>query len=156
MAAVQTMTKAVYVFNGFFNLIVGMLICSCVFVIMSFGIKNVKSNMYEIGVLKALGCKFSRFVIIFILHTLIINIILFGISVFGFYTFSGLANTILTESLKQLAPNYIVINLNFLKFDFGLIVKDNILISVISFIATLVPMIILKRIKPIAIIKAKE
>ena len=156
MAAVQTMTKAVSVFNGFFNLIVGMLICSCVFVIMSFGIKNVKSNMYEIGVLKALGCKFSRFVIIFILHTLIINIILFGISVFGFYTFSGLANTILTESLKQLAPNYIVINLNFLKFDFGLIVKDNILISVISFIATLVPMIILKRIKPIAIIKAKE
>ena len=69
MSAVQTMTKAVKVFNRFFELIVGILICSCLFTIVSFGVKNVKSNMYEIGVLKALGCKYSRFVIIFITHT---------------------------------------------------------------------------------------
>jgi ABC-type antimicrobial peptide transport system permease subunit len=156
MSAVQTMTKAVSVFNSFFNLIVGILISACIFIIISFGVKNVKSNIYEIGVLKALGCKFSRFVIIFITHTIIINILLFGISILGFYMISGLANTILTESLKQLAPSYIVLNLNFIKFNFSLISLDNILISSISLISTLVPMILLKKIKPIAIIKAKE
>ena len=156
MSAVQTMTKAVTVFNGFFNLIVGMLLCACLFVIISFGVKNVKSNMYEIGVLKALGCKFSRFVIIFISHTIIINLLLFGISVLGFYAVSDLANTVLTESLKQLASNYIVLNLNFIKFDFNLIAYDNLLIGIISIVSTLIPMIILKRIKPITIIKAKE
>ena len=92
----------------------------------------------------------------FVLHTRVINVLLFGFSVIGFYTFSSLANTILTESLKQLAPNHIVLNLNFIEFDFSLIGKNNLFIGIISFISTLVPMILLKKIKPITIIKAKE
>lgn len=156
ISAVQTMTKAVSVFNGFFSLIVGMLIAACIVVIISFGLKNVRSNMYEIGVLKALGCKFSRFAIMFTLHTLVISVLLFGFSLLGLYVVSDLANTILTESLKQLAPNYIILNLNFIKFDFDLILRDNLLISGIAFISTLVPIIFLKQIKPITIIKAKE
>ena len=156
MSAVQTMTKAVKVFNRFFELIVGILICSCLFTIVSFGVKNVKSNMYEIGVLKALGCKYSRFVIIFITHTLVINILLLAISTAGFYIFSGVANNILTESLKQLASNHIVLNLNFIKFDLELIINNNLLISSMSLISTLIPLLMLKRIKPISIIKAKE
>ena len=156
ISAVQTMTKAVSVFNGFFSLIVGMLIAACIVVIISFGLKNVRSNMYEIGVLKALGCKFSRFAIMFTLHTLVISVLLFGFSLLGLYVVSDLANTILTESLKQLAPNYIILNLNFIKFNFDLILRDNLLISGIAFISTLVPIIFLKQIKPITIIKAKE
>ena len=156
MSAVQTMTKAVSIFNRFFELLVGILICSCLFTIVSFGVKNVKSNMYEIGVLKALGCKYSRFVIMFITHTVVINLLLFIISTIGFYIFSGVANNVLTESLKELASNYIVLNLNFIKFDLDLIISDNLLISLISLVSTIIPLSILKRIKPISIIKAKE
>jgi ABC-type antimicrobial peptide transport system permease subunit len=156
MSAVQTMTKAVSVFNSFFELLVGILICSCIFTIVSFGIKNVKSNMYEIGVLKALGCRNSRFIIMFVIHTLVINLLLLIISTSGFYIFSGVANNVLTESLKQLASNHVVLNLNFIEFDFELIIKDNLLIGLISIISTIIPLSILRKIKPITIIKAKE
>lgn len=156
MSAVQTMTKAVSVFNSFFELLVGILICSCIFTIVSFGIKNIKSNMYEIGVLKALGCRNSRFIIMFVIHTLVINLLLLIISTSGFYIFSGVANNVLTESLKQLASNHVVLNLNFIEFDFELIIKDNLLIGLISIISTIIPLSILRKIKPITIIKAKE
>ena len=92
----------------------------------------------------------------FITHTLVINILLLAISTAGFYILSGVANNILTESLKQLASNHIVLNLNFIKFDLKLIINNNLLISSMSLISTLIPLSMLKRIKPISIIKAKE
>jgi ABC-type lipoprotein release transport system permease subunit len=156
ISTIQTMTEAVSVFNTFFDLIVGILICACIFVMISFGIKNVRSNMYEIGVLKALGCKFSRFVITFMMHTLIINVLLLGISTIGFYFLSNFSNTLLTDALQEFAPYNIVLNINFIEYDFGLICYDNLLIGLISIISTLIPMIMIKRIKPISIIKAKE
>ena len=67
-----------------------------------------------------------------------------------------MAKNKLTESLKQLASNHIVLNLNFIKFDLELIINNNLLISSMSLISTLKPLLMLKRIKPISIIKAKE
>jgi hypothetical protein len=56
MSAIQTMIKAVSIFENFFTLIVVILLVGCAFIVIGFGIKNIKSRMYEIGVLKALGC----------------------------------------------------------------------------------------------------
>ena len=150
------MTEVVATFNDFFDLIVSILICAAILIMIGFGIKNVKANMYEIGVLKALGCKFSRFVIMFMIHTLLINLVLFGISTVGFYVVIDIANTILTDSLQVFSPSKIALNTSFIEYDFTLISFDNLIIGLTSIIATLIPMIILKRIKPISIIKAKE
>ena len=156
MNAVQTMSKAVSVFNKFFELIVFILLFACVFIITSFGIKNVKTNIYEIGVLKALGCKYNRFLVLFMLHTMTIILFIIFFSVFGFYMFSDLANKILVASLSELAASRIMIELEFIAFDLQLISFDCILIVIISLLSTLVPLTLLKRIKPISIIKAKE
>ena len=156
LSALQTMSKAVTVFNTFFDLIVMILLTLCVFVLISFGIKNIRSTMYEIGVLKALGCRFVSFIFIFGLHTLVIVCMTSVMSVVGFKWFAGISNTVLVESVKQLAPTQIMLNLNFIKFDWDLILKDVYLVMVISIVSTIIPMMLLKRIKPIAIIKAKE
>ena len=156
MSAVQTMTKAVSVFNSFFDLLVFILITACIFILISFGVKNIKSNIYEIGVLKALGCKFKNFVIMFILHTLIIVMLIVLFSYCGYYVFSDLANKILVESLKKLAPSYIVIDLKFITFNYVLMFYNSVIVFVISILSTLIPISILKKIEPISIIKAKE
>jgi hypothetical protein len=127
-----------------------------VFIITSFGIKNVKTNIYEIGVLKALGCKYNRFLVLLMLHTITIILFIIFFSVFGFYMFSDLANKILVASLSELAASRIMIELEFIAFDLQLISFDCILIVIISLLSTLVPLTLLKRIKPISIIKAKE
>ena len=156
MSAVQTMTKAVSVFNGFFDIIVVVLIAACIFIIVSFGVKNVKSNMYEIGVLKAIGCKFINFAIMFMLHTLLMIVLIVVFSYCGYFLLSGIANTVLVESLKKLAPSYVIIDLNFITFDYLLMMKDSLVVLFISMVSTIIPINMLKKIEPITIIKAKE
>ena len=77
-------------------------------------------------------------------------------SILGFYFLSDLANTILVESLRQLATSHIIMNLSFIKFDLNLILFDSCCMIIIALISTLMPMIKLKHIKPVDIIKAKE
>ena len=104
MSAVQTMSNAVSVFNTFFDLIVFILIATVLLIIISFGVKNIKSNMYEIGVLKAIGFSFKEFVTMFMLHTLVIIVLVVSFSYIGYYTLSGIANKILLEALRSLTP----------------------------------------------------
>ena len=156
MGAVQTMTKSVEIFNNFFVLISMILLIGLISVIINFGVRNIKANIYEIGVLKALGCKFKSLSIIFILHLFVVLILTTLLFVAGFYIFSDLANTILVESLKQLAPNNIMMNLSFIKFDSNLVLFDSLWMFVIALISTLVPMIRMKNIRPVQIIKSKE
>lgn len=156
MSAVQTMSQSVEVFNRFFEFIVVILVCACVFIITSFGVKNIKSKMYEIGVMKALGCKLSRFFVIFGLHTLLIAVATIVVSVAGYVAFANVANHILVESLKAIAPARIMLDLQFIKFDWKLALINSAAVVLISIVSTTIPIILLKRIKPITIIKAKE
>ena len=156
MSAVQTMSQAVEVFNRFFEFIVVILVCACVFIITSFGVKNIKSKIYEVGVMKALGCKLSRFFIIFGLHTLLIAVATIVVSVAGYVAFANVANHILVESLKAIAPAKIMLDLQFIKFDWRLALINSAAVVLISIVSTTIPIILLKRIKPITIIKAKE
>ena len=156
MSAVQTMSQAVEVFNRFFKFIVVFLVCACVFIITSFGVKNIKSKMYEVGVMKALGCKLSRFFVIFGLHTLLIAVATIVVSVVGSVVFADVANRILVESLKAIAPARIMLDLQFIKFDWQLALINSAVVVLISIVSTTIPIILLKRIKPITIIKAKE
>ena len=156
MSAVQTMTKSVEIFNRFFIMISIILIIGLISVVINFGVRNIKANMYEIGVLKALGCKFKNLSIIFIIHLFVMLILTIILSVLGFYFVSDLANTILVESLKQLAPSNIMMDLSFIKFDLSLILFDSLWMIIIAMMSTFTPMIKLMHIKPVKIIKAKE
>ena len=156
MSAVQTMSQAVEVFNKFFEFIVMILVCACVFIITSFGVKNIKSKMYEVGVMKALGCKLSRFFVIFGLHTLLIAVATIVASVVGYAVFANVANHILLESLKVISPAKIILDLQFIKFDWQLALINSAVVVLISIVSTAIPIILLERIKPITIIKAKE
>ena len=156
MSAVQTMSQAVEVFNRFFEFIVVILVCACVFIITSFGVKNIKSKMYEVGVMKALGCKLSSFFVIFGLHTLLIAFTTIVVFVVGYVAFANVSNHILLESLKAITPTKIMLDLQFIKFDWQLALINSAVVVFISIVSTIIPIILLRRIKPVTIIKAKE
>ena len=156
MSAIQTMSQAVETFNKFFEFIAMILVCACVFIITSFGVKNIKSKMYEVGVMKALGCKLSSFFVIFGLHTLLIAFTTIVVFVVGYVAFANVANHILVESLKAIAPAKIMLDLQFIKFDWRLALINSVVVVFISIVSTIIPIILLRRIKPVTIIKAKE
>ena len=68
------------------------------------------------------------------------------LSTTGYFVFIGLANDVLIESLRQLAPLHVVLDLESLTFKL-------IILTIISFIIT---MLKIYRIKPVQIIKTKE
>ena len=156
MSAIQTMSQAVETFNKFFEFIAMILVCACVFIITSFGVKNIKSKMYEVGVMKALGCKLSSFFVIFGLHTLLIAFTTIVVFVVGYVAFANVANHILLESLKAITPTKIMLDLQFIKFDWRLAFINSAVVVFISIVSTIIPIILLRRIKPVTIIKAKE
>ena len=156
MSAIQTMSQAVETFNKFFEFIAMILVCACVFIITSFGVKNIKSKMYEVGVMKALGCKLSSFFVIFGLHTLLIAFTTIVVFVVGYVAFANVSNHILLESLKAITPTKIMLDLQFIKFDWRLALINSAVVVFISIVSTIIPIILLRRIKPVTIIKAKE
>ena len=74
----------------------------------------------------------------------------------GYYVFIGMANDVLVDSLVKLAPARVMLDLEFLTFKPKVALLNCLLILILSVLSLAVPMVKIKRIKPVQIIKAKE
>ena len=153
---VHTMTKAVDVFIPIFELIALVLCVGIVLILVSFSSKMIKDKMHEIGILKALGTQNSSITSVFGLQVVMIALLTILMSTIGYFFFIDLANDVLIESLKQLAPSHIVLDLDFLTFKIDIALTNMLLILALALVSLLVPMLKIKSIKPVKIIKAKE
>ena len=153
---VRAMTKAVDVFIPIFELIAVFLCVGVIFILMSFSTKMVKDKMHEIGILKALGTKNTSIGVIFGSQVILIAILTCLLSTAGYYFFIDLANDVLVESLKRLAPSNIVLDLDFLTFRSEIAALNCLLIFSLVLISLIFPLLKIKAIKPVKIIKAKE
>ena len=153
---IRTMTKAVDVFIPIFRLIAIVLCVGVIFILVNFSTKMIKDKMHEIGILKALGTSNKSVAVVFGLQITLIAILTCIMTTMGYYYFIDLANDVLIESLKQLASSYVVLDLQFLTFKFDIALTNCILILLLSATSLLIPIIKIKNIKPVKIIKAKE
>jgi len=78
------------------------------------------------------------------------------LSTIGYYFFIGLANAVLIESLKVLASDHVVLDLDFLTFKMNIVGINSLLVLVMTIVSFVIPMIKIYSIKPVQIIKAKE
>lgn len=78
------------------------------------------------------------------------------LSTIGYYFFIGLANDVLIESLKVLASDHVVLDLDFLTFKMNIVGINSLLVLVMTIVSFVIPMIKIYSIKPVQIIKAKE
>jgi ABC-type lipoprotein release transport system permease subunit len=150
------MTKAVDVFIPIFELVAIVLCAGIIFILINFSTKMVKDKMHDIGILKALGCKNSTIGIIFGLQLLLIALCTIILSTIGYFFFIDLANDVLIESLKILAPSHIVLDLDFLTFKINVVGVNSLLVILLTIVSFIIPMLKIHNIKPVQIIKTKE
>ena len=143
-------------FSDFFNIIfIGL--CVCAFMILvNYGLKLVRERKYEIGILKALGTKNSELITIFgveILLEIILIIIMYNLGSIIFIDFS---NDVLIKSLMELAPNNFLMDIKVLFINKTDLIRNSILVILIVFASFILPIIKLRSLKPLDIVKAKE
>ncbi len=153
---IHTMTKAVNVFVPIFELVNIVMCLGVVFIFVSFSTKMINSKMHEIGILKALGTKNGTILTVFGIQVLLIALLTALLATAGYYYFIGFANTALYEAMLELVPNQIVLELNFLTFQPDIAAGNCILVAALAVVSLIFPMLKIKAIKPVKIIKAKE
>lgn len=153
---IHSMTKAVDVFVPIFELVEILLYVGVIFIIVNFSMKLINEKMHEIGILKALGTKNSSIINIFGSQIFLITLLTCLISTVGYYFFIDIANDVLVSSLKQMAPSKIVLDLDFLIFNWEIAFMDCLIIVFLSIISLVIPMSKIRNIKPVQIIKTKD
>ena len=105
---------------------------------------------------KALGMQNKAIGTVFGLQICLIALLTIIMSTLGYFLFIDLADDVLIESLRQLEPSHIVLDLDFLTFKLPVVGMNVLLIVVLCILSLFVPLIKIKNIKPVQIIKAKE
>ena len=150
------MTKAVDVFIPIFELVAIFLCIGIVFILVSFSMRMIQDKLHDIGILKALGTQNKTIGTIFGLQIFLIAILTIIMSTIGYYYFVGIANDVLVASLKEFATTRVVLEFNFLVFKHSIVYMDIILILTLSILSLFIPMLKIRKIKPVKIIKIKE
>ena len=148
------------------NTILGLFMGLCYFVlillfvvsfahIVLYGIGSIRKNLYEIGVLKALGAKSFDIGKIFIVQIAIIGFLVSIVSILGIYL-SALFSDILLISAFEEFLTITIYGLNIIPVIIPIVSLDLTLVFIISIISSIIPLIYLKTIKPLNILKGKK
>ena len=153
---IHSMTAAVDVFVPIFEFISIFLYIGVIFILINFSTKTINDKMHEIGIMKALGTKNSSVGVIFGLQIMLIALLTCGLSTLGYYLFIDVANDILIESVRRIAPSWPMMDLQFLIFKPIIALQNCMLTFSLALLSLIAPMIKIKAIKPVKIIKTKE
>jgi ABC-type lipoprotein export system ATPase subunit len=153
--AVTLLNKSVRMFFDLFRLIEIMMLVMTVVFLVSHSIRSIKSNYYQIGVIKAIGGRDRDISKIFILQNLILSVAIAVLTFIGSLIFIDVANDILIKSFIEIT-GAATGGIDIITFDIYLVSAAILASTALSLIATIAPLLLLHNIKPINIIKAKE
>ena len=153
--AVTLLNKSVNMFFDLFRLIELMILAMTAVFLVSHSIRNVRSNYYQIGVIKAIGGRSWDIAKIFVMQNILLSMAISVLTYVGALVFVDVANDILIESFIRIT-DVNVGNITIISFDPALVATAIGAAIVIGLGATIAPLILLNSIKPMNIIKAKE
>ena len=151
----STINQVLNIFGKFFLLIEVLFLVLCIVFIVNIGLSSVKKNKYEIGVLKAIGTSSFDIMRIYIRQTIIICLAIVIVSNIGIYLGTYVGNSILVSAFEEILDTTFY-DLKLINYIPKIVGQDLIYTVIISFISFIIPQIILFKIKPIDIIRAKE
>ena len=152
---VHFIQRCIQIFENFFGITMAMILFACAIFLINFGIKSIRSSIYEIGVIKAMGGIKRDISRIFISQSLLIGVgILFGTYI-GMQVAAFTANAVFLKSLELVA------NSNFYgikAIDFYPVVAllDIVIALVVVVISAIISNKTIDRLNLISILKAKE
>ena len=148
-------TRSIEILGSFLRIIEIALLIACTFYLGSFGIRSIKSNMYEIGVIKSLGGSNKDIGKIFVMQNLIVGIGVVLLSVLGMYIAAKVSNEILIQSFKTVL-NTTIKSIKLVQFYPTLVVIDLFIAVILIIVSSFIPTRFLRKVRPIDILKAKE
>lgn len=151
----STINRLLTVFGEFFMFIEIFFLLIAVIFLVNIGIQSVKKNKYEIGVLKALGVNSFDIIKIFIKHSVVLTLCIAVVSNFGIYLGTMVANKMVISAF-EIVLNVTITDLTLVSYIPSIVIQDLFNIAIISVISFVIPQILLFRIKPIEIIRARE
>lgn len=152
---VQRINTLVATFHDLFNFLEVTTVFMITFFLILFGIRSIKENSYQIGVIKALGGRNRDVEKIFVIKTFIIGILIAIFATCSSVYFVTSADSVLVASIEKVLGIH-VYGFSVIQFIPSLIAIDGVLMILLAFTSALIPVIMLKRIKPVEIIKTKE
>jgi ABC-type antimicrobial peptide transport system permease subunit len=147
--------KVLEIFGKFFLFIEVFFLLVTIIFLVNIGLSSIKKNKYEIGVLKAIGTLNFDIMRIFIRQSLIVCILIIIVANIGIYIGTYAANAILVKAFEAIL-NTTFFDLRLINYIPKIVLIDLIYIAGISLLSFIIPQILLFRIKPINIIRAKE
>ena len=152
---VQRLDEIISTFADLFKLLELTIIVMIALYLVWFGMRSIRQNAYQIGVIKALGGRGRDVGTIFVLKTFIIGVVIAAISTFLSVGFIRLADKVLVASIEEVIGMRLT-DISIITAIPEVLAVDALLVIAISFVSALLPTLLLKRIKPVDIIKAKE
>ena len=153
--AVALLNKSVNMFFDLFRLIEIMMLVMTVVFLVSYSIRSVKNNLYQIGVIKAIGGRSGDIGKVFILQNILLSATVSALTYIGSVVFIDVANDILIKSFTEITEVGVG-NINIISFNLPLVMLAVAATIILGLISTVAPLLYLHNIKPINIIKAKE
>ncbi len=154
--AVQSITGAVKVFQDFFMIIVVALYVICVGTLVGFGVNAIKTNIFEVGVLRALGTKTHNLAIIFAVQMLLVGLVICLVSVLGMWAGVHFGNKILVQGFAKYTRNPLAVQITVIRFNHITALVGGVAVLILAVLASVVPIVFLRKVKPRQIIVAKE
>lgn len=153
---IYTIMDIVSVFNDFFFLLYVGLISVCALLLVTFARRSIKRRMYEIGILRALGCKNKTVAGIFMLNMTFVSLIIAFISIVSVRVLDPFLNSTLIENLSVMLDIALIKDLRILQFNILSASVDVITIIFLGLLSSLGVFLSCRKIKPMSIIQNRE
>ena len=154
--AVYSVAQAVEIFVDFFMLIVVAMYVLCAAVLVAFVVGGIKKNIYEIGVLRALGARTRDLALIFSVQMLIVGIAVCLLSTLALGLGCGAVNDMLVDGFVSVTHNTLIKNLDVIAFRWSTMLINAGLVLALTLASSTAPFVLLRYVKPREIIRAKE
>ena len=153
---IYTIMDIVSIFSDFFLLLYLGLIVVSALILVAFARRSIKRRMYEIGILRALGCKNKTVAGIFMLNIALVSLIIALISIISVRILDPVLNSTLIENLSVMLDVALIKDLRILQFSLLSAAIDVITILLLGFLCALGVFLSCRKIKPISIIQNGE
>ena len=121
-----------------------------------FGVRSIRKNILEIGILRALGTKTHYLAIMFALQMVMLGLIVCLFAMAGMYLGVYFGNAILVKGFVAYTGNTLASELTIIRFRYTTALVGAALVLILSIMASVVPVMALRKVKPRQIMVSKD
>lgn len=156
VSAMVTVSRASGVFIDLFEIIIWALYALAALTLAGFAAGSVRKCVYEIGVVRAMGAKTHNLAWLFVLQMVLVSAGVCLVAGLGLWLGADLCNAALADGFASVTKNAAMRGIAFIRFSWTTVLFDAGVIFGLTALLAVIPLLILRRIKPREIIRAKE